>query len=43
MVMPAYFAGTAPLATPDEIILVIGDFRGDVWLMALAPDSEAMR
>jgi Tol biopolymer transport system component len=38
MVMPAYLAGTAPLATPDEIILVLGDFRGDVWLMELAPD-----
>jgi Tol biopolymer transport system component len=39
MVMPAYLAGTAPLATPDEIILVLGDFRGDIWLMDLAPDS----
>jgi Tol biopolymer transport system component len=33
MVMPAYLPGTAPLATPDEIILVLGDFRGDIWLM----------
>jgi hypothetical protein len=23
----------APIATPDQIILVLGDFRGDVWLM----------
>jgi hypothetical protein len=35
MVMPAYFAGTAPIATPDQIILVLGDFRGDVWLRDL--------
>jgi Tol biopolymer transport system component len=35
MAMPAYLAGTAPIATPDEIILVLGDFRGDVWLMDL--------
>ncbi len=35
MVMPAYFSGTAPIATPDQIILVLGDFRGDVWLMKL--------
>jgi Tol biopolymer transport system component len=35
MMMPAYLAGTAPIATPDEIILVLGDFRGDVWLMDL--------
>jgi Tol biopolymer transport system component len=33
MLMPAYLPGTAPLATPDQIILVLGDFRGDVWLM----------
>jgi hypothetical protein len=35
MVMPAYLAGTAPIATPDQIILILGDFRGDVWLMDL--------
>jgi hypothetical protein len=33
--MPAYLPGTAPIATPDQIILVLGDFRGDVWLMDL--------
>ena len=26
--MPAYLPGTAPIATPDQIILVLGDFRG---------------
>jgi Tol biopolymer transport system component len=36
MLMPAYLPGTAPIATPDQIILVLGDFRGDVWLMDLA-------
>ena len=40
MVMPAYLAGTAPLATPDEIILVLGDFRGDIWLMELGPQNS---
>jgi Tol biopolymer transport system component len=35
MLMPAYLAGTAPIATPDQIILVLGDFRGDIWLMDL--------
>ncbi len=35
MLMPAYPPGTAPIATPDEIILVLGDFRGDVWLREL--------
>jgi Tol biopolymer transport system component len=35
MLMPAYLPGTAPIATPDQIILVLGDFRGDVWLMDL--------
>jgi Tol biopolymer transport system component len=35
MTMPAYLPGTAPIATPDEIILVLGDFTGDIWLMDL--------
>jgi Tol biopolymer transport system component len=38
MVMPAYLAGTTPIATPDRIILVLGDFRGDIWLMPLGSD-----
>jgi Tol biopolymer transport system component len=37
VVMPAYLPGTAPVATPDQIILVLGDIRGDVWLMDLDP------
>ena len=37
MLMPAYLPGTAPIATSDQIILVLGDFRGDVWLMDLEP------
>jgi Tol biopolymer transport system component len=40
MLMPAYLPGTAPIATPDQIILVLGDFRGDVWLMDLDPHSN---
>jgi hypothetical protein len=35
MLMPAYLPGTTPIATPDQMILVLGDFRGDVWLMEL--------
>jgi hypothetical protein len=35
MAMPAYRPGTAPIATPDQIIFVLGDFRGDVWMMDL--------
>jgi Tol biopolymer transport system component len=41
MVMPAYLSGTAPLATPDEIILVLGDFRGDIWWIEIGPDSTS--
>ena len=37
MLMPAYLPGTAPIATPDEILLVLGDFRGDIWLVELEP------
>ena len=40
MLMPAYLPGTAPIATPDQIILVLGDFRGDIWLMELHPHSN---
>jgi Tol biopolymer transport system component len=40
LLMPAYLAGTAPIATPDQIFLVLGDFRGDVWLLDLDPDSN---
>jgi Tol biopolymer transport system component len=36
MMLPAYLPGTAPIATPDQIILVLSDFRGDVWIMELA-------
>jgi Tol biopolymer transport system component len=35
MVMPAYLPGTGPIATPDQIILVLADLRGDVWIMEL--------
>ena len=31
--MPAYIQGTAPIAAPDQILLVLGDFRGDIWMM----------
>jgi hypothetical protein len=27
--------GAAPVATADRIIFVLGDFRGDVWMMDL--------
>ncbi len=36
MVMPAYLPGMAPIATPDQIILVLGDFTGDIWMMDLS-------
>jgi Tol biopolymer transport system component len=35
MAMPAYLPGTAPIAVPDQIVFVLGDFRGDIWLMDL--------
>ena len=41
MLMPAYLPGTAPIATPDQIILVLGDLRGDVWLMDLSSPGSA--
>jgi Tol biopolymer transport system component len=35
LLMPAYLPGTAPIATPNQMVLVLGDFRGDVWMMDL--------
>jgi hypothetical protein len=35
MVVPAAVAGTTPIVAPDQIILVLGDFRGDIWMMDL--------
>jgi Tol biopolymer transport system component len=36
MMLPAYLPGTAPIATRDQIILALSDFRGDVWIIELA-------
>ena len=35
MIVPAAKAGTAPVATSDRLVFVLGDFRGDVWMMDL--------
>ena len=35
MVVPAFLPGTAPIVTRDQILFVLGDFRGDIWLMDL--------
>jgi Tol biopolymer transport system component len=35
MMMPAYLPGTSPVATADRMVLALGDFRGDVWIMDL--------
>jgi Tol biopolymer transport system component len=40
MIVPAAMAGTAPIATRDRLIFVLGDFRGDVWLMEISRGSE---
>lgn len=33
MIVPAMVNGTVPVVAPDQIIFVLGDFRGDIWLM----------
>jgi Tol biopolymer transport system component len=40
MMIPTFLSGTTPIATSDRIIFVLGDFRGDVWLMDLEPHSH---
>jgi Tol biopolymer transport system component len=41
MVVPANITATAPVATRDGIIFVLGDFRGDVWMMDLEPGMRS--
>ena len=33
MIIPAAMPGTAPIATRDRLVFVLGDFRGDVWMI----------
>ena len=33
MIVPAAMVGTAPIAARDRLVFVLGDFRGDVWMM----------
>ena len=32
-IVPAMVTAVAPIAAPDQIVFVLGDFRGDVWMM----------
>jgi len=32
MIVPAMMTGTTPIVAPDQIIFVLGDFRGDIWI-----------
>jgi hypothetical protein len=32
MIVPAMMTGSAPVVAPDQIIFVLGDFRGDLWI-----------
>jgi Tol biopolymer transport system component len=41
LMIPSYLPGTAPIVIHDRMILVLGDFRGDIWLMEL--DSPAKK
>ncbi len=33
MIVPSMITAVAPIAAPDQIIFVLGDYRGDVWMM----------
>jgi Tol biopolymer transport system component len=32
MIVPAMMTGTVPVVAPDQIVFVLGDYRGDVWI-----------
>ncbi len=40
MMMPAYLSGMSPIATPEQMFVVLGDFTGDIWLMDLRPEAK---
>jgi len=35
MVVPTFISGTAPIVAPDQIVFVLGDIRGDIWMTHL--------
>jgi hypothetical protein len=35
--VPSWLPGTTPIAMPNQIMFVLADLRGDVWVMDLAP------
>ena len=35
MVVPTFLNGTAPIVAPDQLVLVLGDSRGDIWMRDL--------
>jgi hypothetical protein len=35
MIVPTMVTATGPIVAPDQIIFVLGDFRGDVWIRDL--------
>jgi Tol biopolymer transport system component len=35
MVASTLVTGIAPIAAPDQLLLILGDFRGDIWMMDL--------
>ena len=35
MIVPAMMVGTVPVVAPDQIVFVLGDFRGDVWIRSI--------
>lgn len=41
--VPTWLTGTTPVATADEIILVLSSFRGDVWMLELGADERSPR
>jgi Tol biopolymer transport system component len=40
MIVPAMVTGTAPIVAADQIIFVLGDFRGDVWMRTIEGDRR---
>jgi Tol biopolymer transport system component len=39
LLVPVFLSGTAPLVAPDQLLLVLGDFRGDLWMRDLPAEA----
>jgi hypothetical protein len=40
MFVPTMMPGTAPFIASDDVICVLADLRGDIWVMSVSRSEE---